>query len=54
MKCFPPSSNYHKYIIVVIDYLPKLVNVMPKFDNTSHMTSFFIFNHVITCFGVYK
>ena len=50
----PPSSNRHHYIIVEVDYFTKCVEAMPTFDNMKKTTAYFLFNHVITRFGVPK
>jgi hypothetical protein len=52
MTCNPPSSNGHKYIVIVVDYFTKWAEAMPTFNNTTDTTSFFFFNHVISHFGV--
>ena len=52
MICNPPSSNGHKYIVVVVDYFTKWVEAMPTFNNTVDIASHFFFNHVISCCGV--
>jgi hypothetical protein len=52
MTCNPPSSNGHKYIVVVVDYFTKWVEAMPIFNNTIDTIACFFFNHVISFFGV--
>ena len=52
MTCNPTSSDGHKYIIMVIDYFTKWVEVIPTFNCKDDTTTRFFFNHVITCFGV--
>jgi hypothetical protein len=52
MTCNPPSSNGHKYIVVVVDYFTKWVEAMPTFNNIADTSVHFFFNHVITRFGV--
>jgi len=52
MTCNPHSVRGHGYIIVAVDYFTKWVKVMPTFDNTRKTTALFIFNHIVTIFGV--
>jgi transposase InsO family protein len=52
MTCHPHLVGGHGYIIVVVDYFTKWVEVMPTFDNTGKTATLFIFNHVIAHFGV--
>ena len=52
MTCNPHSVRGHGYIIVVVDYFTKWTEAMPTFDNTRKTEALFIFNHIITRFGV--
>jgi hypothetical protein len=52
MTCHPHSAGGHGYIIVAVDYFMKWAEAMLTFDNTGKTTALFIFNHVITRFGV--
>jgi hypothetical protein len=52
MTCKPHSTEGHGYIIVAVDYFTKWVEAMPTFDNTGKIAALFIFNHIITRFGV--
>jgi hypothetical protein len=52
MTCHPHSVGGHGYIIVVVDYFTKWAEEMPTFDNTGKTAALFLFNHVITHFGV--
>jgi hypothetical protein len=52
MKCNPHSAKEHGYIIVVVDYFTKWAEAMPTFDNTGKNATLFIFNHIITQFGI--
>jgi hypothetical protein len=52
MTCNPHSVGGHGYIIVVMDYFTKWVKAMPTFDNTEKTATLFIFNHIVTIFGV--
>jgi hypothetical protein len=52
MTCHPHSTGGHGYIIVAVDYFTKWAEAMPTFDNTGKTATVFLFNHVITRFGV--
>jgi hypothetical protein len=52
MTCNPHSVGGHGYTIVVVDYFTKWAKAMPTFDNTRKTAAFFIFNHIITRFGI--
>jgi transposase InsO family protein len=52
MTCNPHSVGGHGYIIVAMDYFTKWAEAMPTFDNTGKTAALFIFNHIITRFGV--
>jgi transposase InsO family protein len=52
MTCHPHSAGGHGYIIVAVDYFTKWAEAMPTFDNTGKTVALFLFNHVITLFGV--
>jgi hypothetical protein len=52
MTCNPHSVEGHGYIIVAVDYFTKWAEAMPTFDNTGKHASLFIFNHIITRFGI--
>jgi hypothetical protein len=52
MTCHPHSAGGHGYIIVVVDYFTKWDEAMSTFDNTGKTAALFLFNHVITRFGV--
>jgi hypothetical protein len=52
MECNPTSVRGHGYIIIVIDYFTKWAKAMPTFLNNGCTTSLFLFNHIITHFGV--
>ena len=54
MTCNPPSCGNHKYIVVVVDYFTKWIEAMPAYDNTTEITVWFFFNHVITRFFIPK
>jgi hypothetical protein len=52
MTCNPHLTEGHGYIILAMDYFTKWVEAMPTFDNTGKNAMLFIFNHIITRFGV--
>jgi hypothetical protein len=52
MTCNPHSAGGHGYIIVAVDYFTKWAEAIPTFDNTGKTARLFIFNHIITRFGV--
>ena len=52
MACNPPSTDGHKYIIVVVDYFTKWVEAMPMFNYKADTVAHLFFNHIITHFGV--
>ena len=54
MECQPPSTNSHKYIIIIVDYFTKWDEAMPSFNNTTETTTRFLFNHIIAHFDVPK
>jgi hypothetical protein len=54
MTCNPQSAGGHGYIIVPVYYFIKWVDAMPTFDNTGKYATLFIFNHIITRFGIPK
>jgi len=52
MTCNPQSVGGHGYIIVAMDYFTKWVKATPTFNNTRKIATCFVFNHIITHFGV--
>lgn len=52
MTCKPCSAEGHWYIIVAVDYFTKWVEAMPTLSNDGKTTTQFLFNHVISHFGV--
>jgi hypothetical protein len=52
MTCNPRSIGGHGYIIVAMNFFTKWDEVMPTFDNTKKIATLFIFNHIVTRFGV--
>ena len=54
MTINPVSANGNKYIIMAVDYFTKWEEAMPTFDCKAETTARFLFNHVISRFGVPK
>ena len=52
MTCNPRSTGGHWYIIITIDYFTKWAKVMPTLSSDGKTMAQFLFNHVITQFGV--
>eukprot|EP00253_Pinus_taeda_P003689 PITA_03689 len=52
MTCNPTSARGHGYIIVMVDYFTKLAEVMPTLNNSGEMAALFLFNHIVSRFGV--
>ena len=54
MTCNPVSAGGHKYIIVSIDYFTKWAEAMPTYKGDGETIVFFVFNQIITHFGIPK
>ena len=54
MDCNPASVGGHHHIIVVVDYFTKWVEAMPTIKSDSETTTHFVFNQIITRFGIPK
>ena len=52
MTCNPHSARGHAYRIVAMDYFTKWAKEMPTLSADGKTTAQFIFNHIITRFGV--
>ena len=52
MHCNPTSARGRGYIIVDIDYFTKWVEVMSTYVEDGKTSTLFLFNHVISRFGV--
>lgn len=52
IACNPHSAGGHAYIILAVDYFTKWAEVMPTFSADGKTAAIFIFNHIITRFGV--
>ena len=50
--CKPRSAGGHWLIIVVVDYFTKWDEALPRLTEDSHTAAQFLFNHVISQFGV--
>jgi len=50
----PALAKDHKHIIVAIDYFTKWVEDMPTFNNDGETTYLFLFNQIISHFGIIK
>ena len=52
ITCNPDSTKGHGYIILVVDYFTKWAEAMPTFMVDGKTVATFVFNHLISCFGV--
>ena len=52
MICNPHSAGGHTSIIVAVDYFTKWAEAIPTYNNTRKTATLFLFNHIITRFGV--
>ena len=52
MHCKTTSFGGHGYIIVAVDYVTKWVDEMPTYAEDGKISTLFLFNHVISRFGV--
>lgn len=52
--CNLVSTKGHKYISVAVDYYTKWLKSMPTFNNNSETKTLFLFNHIISHFGIPK
>ena len=52
MTCTPTLAGGHGYIIVAIDYFTKWAEAMPTFKADGKTATLFVFNQIITWFGV--
>ena len=52
MYCNPASTGGHHHIIVAIDYFMKWVEAMPTIKSDGETASHFVFNQIITRFGI--
>jgi hypothetical protein len=52
--CNPPSTRGHRYIIIAVDYFTKQVEAMPMFKDDGETTTLFLFNQIISWFGIMR
>ena len=52
MDCNPILTRGHHHIIMVIEYFMKWAEAMPSVKFDGDTTAHFIFNQIITCFGI--
>eukprot|EP00253_Pinus_taeda_P024121 PITA_24121 len=52
VTCNPRSARGHGYIIVAVDYFTKWAEAMPTLSEDGHTKAQFLYNHVISRFGV--
>eukprot|EP00253_Pinus_taeda_P034066 PITA_34066 len=50
--CNPPSAVNHKCIISVVDYFMKWAEAMPTYKNDTETVALFLFNQIISRFGI--
>ena len=54
MDCNPTSTRGHHHIIVAIDYFTKWAEAMPTVKSDGETAALFVFNQIITQFGILK
>ena len=54
MDCNPTSARGHYHIIVVVDYFMKWDEAMVMIKSDGETTTHFVFNQIITWFGIPK
>ena len=54
MDCNPASDGGHHHIIVAVDYFMKWAEAMPTVKSDGETATHFVFNHIITQFGIWK
>ena len=54
MDCNPASAGGHHHIIVAVDYFMKWVEAMPTLKSDGETAAHFVFNQIITRFGISK
>ena len=52
MDCNPASAGGHHHIIVAIDYFTKWKEAMPTVKSNGETATHFVFNQIITRFGI--
>ena len=54
MMCNPVLAGGHKHIIVIVYYFMKWAEAMPTYKADEETAVFFVFNQIITRFGIPK
>ena len=54
MDCNPASAGGHHHIIVAVDYFTKWAEEMPTVKFDGNTAAHFVFNQIITWFGILK
>ena len=54
MDCNPALAEGHHHIIVAIDYFTKWAKAMPTVKSDGETAAHFVFNQIITQFGILK
>ena len=54
MDCNPTSIEGRNHIIVVVDYFTKWAEAVPTIKFDGQMVAHFVFNRIITRFGILK
>ena len=54
MDCNPASAGGHHHIILAVDYFTKQVEAMPMVKSDGEPVAHFVFNQIITRFGIPK
>ena len=54
MDCNPASAGVHHHIILAVDYFKKWAKAMPTVKYDSETAVHFVFNQIITQFGILK
>ena len=54
MDCNPASARGHHHIIVAVDYFTKWAEAIPTSKSDDETAMHFVFNQIITWFGILK
>ena len=54
MDCNPTSAGGNHHVIVVVDYFTKWAEAMPTIKSDGEIAAHFVFNQIITFFGILK
>jgi hypothetical protein len=52
VDCNPTLAGGHQHIIMVVDYFTKWAEAMPTMKSDGKTTTFFVFNQIISRFGI--